>query len=157
KLAAGLAHELNNPSSAAAASAKHLSNALAESDAAARALGAVRLDASELALIERVRAVGLASPSTSVLSPLERSDRQDEFTAWLEKPDADESFAEPLADTDVTLAMLDELASMLSGEKLGATIRWIATGCKLRGIACDIERAASRVHALVSAVKAFTR
>src|SRR5262249_12772120 len=50
-----------------------------------------------------------------------------------------------------------ELASMLSGEKLGATIRWIATGCKLRGIACDIERAASRVHALVSAVKTFTR
>src|SRR5262249_14706152 len=119
--------------------------------------GAARLDASELALIERVRAVGLASPSTNVLSPLERSDRQDEFSAWLEAHDADESYAESLADTDVTLAMLDDLASILSGDKLGATIRWIATGCKLRGIACDIERAASRVHALVSAVKAFTR
>jgi signal transduction histidine kinase len=157
KLAAGLAHELNNPSSAAAASAKHLSATLAEADAAARALGAARLDANELSLIERVRAVGLASPSTSVLSPLERADRQDSFGAWLEAHDADESFAEPLADTDVTLAMLDDLASMLSGEKLGATIRWIATGCKLRGIARDIERAASRVHTLVSAVKTFTR
>ncbi len=38
KLAAGLAHELNNPASAAARSAQLVSDALAESDDAARAL-----------------------------------------------------------------------------------------------------------------------
>jgi signal transduction histidine kinase len=156
KLAAGLAHELNNPASAAAASAKHMSDALAEADAAARALGAAHLDSSELSLIERVRAVGLAAPVTSVLSPLERADREEAFVDWLSAHDVDESFAESLSETDVTLAMLDQLASTLAGDKLSATIRWIATGCKIRGLTRDIERAASRVHVLVGAVKRFT-
>jgi len=37
-----------------------------------------------------------------------------------------------------------------------ATVRWVAAGCTVRGLARDIERAASRVHALVTAVKGFT-
>lgn len=156
KLAAGLAHELNNPASAAARSAQLVSEALAESDEASRALGAAHLDATELVLIERVRAICLAVPATSVLSPLERSDREESFTEWLADHDADESFAASLAETEVKLDMLDELAGTLTGEKLSATLRWIAAGCTVRGLARDIERAASRVHALVSAVKGFT-
>ncbi len=37
-----------------------------------------------------------------------------------------------------------------------ATLRWWVAACTVRGLARDIERAASRVHALVSAVKGFT-
>src|SRR6476646_5851238 len=54
KLAAGLAHELNNPASAAARSAQLLSQALDESDEASRSLGAAQLHADESAVIERV-------------------------------------------------------------------------------------------------------
>jgi signal transduction histidine kinase len=156
KLAAGLAHELNNPASAAARSAGLVSGSLAEFDEASRELGAAGLAPSERSLIERVRAVCLAAPTTSVLSPLERSDREDAIGEWLAQHDADESFAAPLAETVVTLAMLDELAATLSGEKLRATVHWLAAGCTVRGLARDIERAASRVHTLVSAVKGFT-
>ena len=156
KLAAGLAHELNNPASAAARSAQLVSAALAESDDASRALGAAGLSANEIALIDRVRGVCLATSATSVLSPLERADREESIANWLSSHDADESFAAALTETDVTLAMLDELAGTLAGEKLGAALRWLATGCTVRGLARDIERAASRVHALVSAVKGFT-
>ncbi len=155
-LAAGLAHELNNPASAAARSAQLVSQMLTELDAASRALGAVRLDARESALVDRVRDRCFAAPATSVLSPLERSDREDSITHWLGAHGVDESFAAPLAETDVSLTLLDELAGTLSGEKLSATLRWVAAGCTLRGLARDIERAASRVHALVSAVKGFT-
>jgi len=52
--------------------------------------------------------------------------------------------------------MLNELARAVSGEKLSATLRWIASGCAVRRLARDIERAASRVHALVSAIKGIT-
>ena len=156
KLAAGLAHELNNPASAAARSAQLVTDALVESDDASRALGAAGLDAKDLALIERVRTVCLATTKTSVLSPLERSDREETFADWLAEHDADESLAAPLAETDVSLGILDELAGALSGDKLRAALRWVAAGCTVRGLARDIERAASRVHALVSAVKGFT-
>ena len=156
KLAAGLAHELNNPASAAARSARLVSEMLEESDAAARALGAAQLDARETALIDRVRARCNALPETSVPSPLERADREESIARWLVDHGADESFAAPLGETDVSLILLDELAGMLHGEKLIAALRWVAAGCTLRGLARDIERAASRVHALVSAVKGFT-
>lgn len=155
-LAAGLAHELNNPASAAARSARLVSETLTELDTAARALGAARLDAPEAALVERVRDRCFAAAATSVLSPLERSDREEAIARWLAGHDAEESFAAPLAETDVSLALLDDLARTLQGDKLRATLRWVAAGCTLRGLARDIERAASRVHALVSAVKGFT-
>src|SRR5262245_31730377 len=47
KLAAGLAHELNNPASAAARSAKLLATNLTEVEEAARLIGGVRLSASQ--------------------------------------------------------------------------------------------------------------
>ncbi len=155
KLAAGLAHELNNPASAATRSAHLITAAVDELDTAARALGAVGLDAKEMALVDRVRTRCSDTP-TGVLTPLERADREDTIARWLAQHDVDESFATPLAETDASPELLDELAAGLSGEKLGATLRWLAAGCTLRGLSRDIERAASRVHALVSAVKGFT-
>jgi len=156
KLAAGLAHELNNPASAAARSAQLVSESLIELEEASRALGAAHLEPNEVALTDRVRGLCLAVPVTSVLSPLERSDREESIADWLAGHQADESFAASLAETDVTLDLLDELAGTLTGEKLRATLRWVAAGCTVRGLARDIERAASRVHALVTAVKGFT-
>jgi signal transduction histidine kinase len=156
KLAAGLAHELNNPASAAARSAQLVSDALTDFDEASRALGAVRLEPQELVLIDRVRTLCLAVPVTSVLTPLERADREESMADWLVEHNADDSFAAPLAETDMSFDLLDELAGTLTGEKLAATLRWVAAGCTIRGLARDIERAASRVHTLVSAVKGFT-
>nr|NIW36485.1 hypothetical protein [Gemmatimonadota bacterium] len=49
RLAAGMAHELNNPASAAARSGRLLTDALAESDEASRALGGAGLSESEQA------------------------------------------------------------------------------------------------------------
>jgi signal transduction histidine kinase len=156
KLAAGLAHELNNPASAAARSARLVGEALTEFGEASRALGAAQLDARELSLVDRIGGFCVAAPATSVLTPLERADREESIAEWLEGHGANESFAATLSETDLRLELLDELAGTLSGDKLGATLRWMAAGCTMRGLARDVERAASRVHTLVSAVKGFT-
>src|SRR5579872_1428368 len=148
RLAAGLAHELNNPASAAARSAQLVANMLVESDDAARALGATGLSPDETALVERVRGSCVAARATSVLTPLERADREEAIAEWLAEHDVDASFAAALAETELTIAQLDELAAALAGDKLNATLRWIAAGCTIRGLARDIERAASRVHTL---------
>src|SRR4029079_10628232 len=58
KLAAGLAHELHNPASAAARSVKLFAATLAESDATARALAAATLSEADLLAIDRVRLLG---------------------------------------------------------------------------------------------------
>lgn len=156
RLAAGLAHELNNPASAATSAAKHLAKALAESEAASRALGAAQFSDAELAVVERVRGLCADGQATSVLSPLQFSDREESIAEWLGDHDVDDTFAAALAETDVSLAALDEMARTLSAEKIAVGIRWMAAGCTVRGLVRDIERASSRVHELVGSVKRVT-
>jgi signal transduction histidine kinase len=156
KLAAGLAHELNNPASAAARSAQLISEAVAESEEASRAFGAANLDDRAQMVVERVRWACSGGPTTGVFSPLERADREEALTGWLLDHDLDDALAAPLGETNVTLALLDELAAAVPGDQLRAALRWVAAGCTVRGLAQDVERAASRVHELVSAVKGFT-
>ncbi len=156
KLAAGLAHELNNPASAAARSAQLISEAVAESEEASRELGAADLDDRALAVVERVRWACSGGPTTGVFSPLERSDREEALADWLLDHGVDDALAAPLGETNVTLALLDELAAALDGDRLRVSLRWLASGCTVRALAHDVERAASRVHELVSAVKGFT-
>lgn len=156
KLAAGLAHELNNPASAAARSAQLLSAALEESEQASRALGATRLSASEQAALDRVGDLCVDTPAMSVRTPLERADREELIADWLAQHRVDESFAGALADTDVKIETLTELAGALTGEQLAPALRWLAAGCFVRGLARDIDKASTRVHELVSAVKGFT-
>ena len=156
RIAAGLAHELNNPASAATRGARLLTSALADAEDAARAVGAAQLTESERAAVEQVRAICLQIPATSVFSPLELSDREESIAEWLAQHGLDDGCSAPLAETAVTIATLDGMASVLTREKLGAAVQWMATGCNVRGLARDIERAASRVHELVSAVKRIT-
>jgi signal transduction histidine kinase len=156
KLAAGLAHELNNPASAAARSAQLIAEALSESEDASRALGAANLDEKALVVVERVRWGCSAGPITGVFSPLERSDREQALSDWLLDHGADDALAAPLGETNITLDLLDQLAAAVDGDQLRAALRWVAAGCTVRGLARDVERAASRVHELVSAVKGFT-
>ncbi len=156
KLAAGLAHELNNPASATVRASKLLLARLTAADGAARALGALRLDEARMRVLQQVRAACVARPADAVLSPLEQADREDEIAEWLERHDADPAGASPLADTAVTLGQLDELAGATTPETLEAALDWIASGCTAYSLATDIERAATRISELVGAVKRFT-
>jgi signal transduction histidine kinase len=156
KLAAGLAHELNNPASAVVRSAESLLDGLMEFEAAARALGGAGLSAPQLAALDAVRDACLVAPGGTILSPLEHADRVDALGDWLGAHGADSTMAPALADTAVTVEALDRLAEAIHGKALDAALRWIANGCATRSLAKDIEMAASRIHELVTAVKGFT-
>jgi len=153
RVAAGLAHELNNPASAATRGAKLLESAIDESEDAARALGAVYVTDVERVVVERLRATCNEKRQSPILSPLEHADREDAIAEWLASHDIDDRGAPALAGTAVTIAMLDELAGAVSRDTLRAAVRFVVAGCQVRGLARDVERASSRVHDLVSSVK----
>jgi len=156
KLSSGLAHELNNPASAVVRSAKTLAATLRASETAARRLSAAHLTDAQLASIDAIRTMCGAAPSAESLSAIARADREDAIAGWLAKHGADESAAAALAETSVTIAELDTLASNVTGDALDATIQWLGAGCLMRGISGDIETAASRIYDLVAAVKGFS-
>lgn len=155
RLAAGLAHELNNPASAAMRSATLMRGAMQDVSAAAHALGAMRLTEVQRACIAAMREQALMSP-TNQLSSIERSDREDEIAAWLDRHRANMSEAFPLAESAITLEALDQLAELVTEEALDLALRWIAAECTANSLASDIQRATSRIYDLVGAAKRFT-
>jgi signal transduction histidine kinase len=156
KLAAGLAHELNNPASAAMRDAKSLMDALVAAETAARALGSAGLTTDQLASLEHLHGLCLNGSAERALSGLALSDREEELVPWLETHGADLSIAGDLARIAVSDDTLTHLAAVLPGEGLNAALRWITAGCAARMLAMNIERAAGRIHSLVTAVKGFT-
>jgi signal transduction histidine kinase len=157
KLAASLAHELNNPASAAARSAKLLEAGLAEAEAAAAPLA--MLNEEQAAALAEVRAEALQSGMTSTAAyrtALEQSDREDTLSDWLAAHGVDDHMAAELAHTPLTVADLNGLAKSMADEQLSIAIRWLAAASALRALATDIERATSRIHDLVTATKRFT-
>jgi signal transduction histidine kinase len=156
RLAAGLAHELNNPASAVARSATLLNQALAQAEDAAHDLGAAELTEDQRERVDALRRNSMLPATTGVFSAIERADQEDEITDWLEAHGADTGLAQALADSGMSVETLDELAEVLPDEVLNLVLTWMAARYTARSLASDIERAATRIHDLVSAVKRFT-
>jgi signal transduction histidine kinase len=154
RLAAGLAHELNNPASAATSHARSLAALLDDVQFASRALARARLSDEQL---DAVDAIGrMCADAAHARSPLDAADREEEFTDWLLAHGIDPLPASALATANVSVAALDHVAVILPAETLGVAIRWAASNTAIRQAAAHIMAATGRIHDLVSAVKGFT-
>jgi signal transduction histidine kinase len=151
RLAAGLAHELNNPASATMRGAKSIRAGLPEAERASRALCRAGLSEDQIDRLETISSEWLGrSHSTHSL------DRTDEIADWLAKHRLGSDTSEALADLGMETHQLDELAIAVPSEALGAVLDWLVAGQATRDTALDIERAARRISDLVAAMKRFT-
>jgi signal transduction histidine kinase len=155
KLAASLAHELNNPASAAKRAASLLMQSLeAENEAIRYRLGAAlgsRLDAY-LQWLSRLRSNVRASRQP------EAGSAEDDFAAWLESRQYPQSWqlAPLLADCNIPLSSLRELESLVPEEAVA-----LALGDLLASLSSDrailtVSEAAEKIVRLVTAVKDFS-
>jgi signal transduction histidine kinase len=156
KFSAGLAHELNNPASAATRSAKRLAEQMGEAEESARTLAGMRLNDEQLGVIDELRAMCKVVPPTFLDSPLDRADRVDALTEWMDAHGGDVDQAGPLAETAVTVDGLNKLASVLSGEALEDAVRWLAACCVVRSASRELQESTRRISDLVASVKGFT-
>ena len=157
KLSAGLAHELNNPASAISRNARALRDAMKVSEETSRTLGSLGLSSAQVAAVDAMYGRCLEASAPVVRSPLQQADRETELGDWLAAHGADPVDAEPLAETDLEIPMLDTLGGVLNGAELTTAVRWLASACVTRHLADDIEQAGTRISSLVDAVKGFTR
>jgi signal transduction histidine kinase len=156
KLAARLAHELNNPATAIERAAATLEDRVDEAESAALALGAARPDERELAAVRSLRDACLAKKVQGILSPIQQAEREERIADWLDDHGISSTLAGALGETTVTLEALDEVAKALDGACLDAVLRWAAAGCSVRLLASEIQDAALRISGLVAGVKGFT-
>jgi signal transduction histidine kinase len=156
KLAAGLAHELNNPASALIRDAKTLDDHLTMAQNAARSLWGADLDSKDLAALDEFLSSTQDEAGLGISSSLDIADREDAFDRWLADHGLDASLAADLARSPVSDQALNRLAGSLPAQNLEAALRWFVGAHGARSLLLNIVLAASRIHSLVGAVKGFT-
>jgi signal transduction histidine kinase len=157
-MAAGLAHELNNPAAAARRAAAQLTEALDAIDSALRSFveaGIERADAERLVRLQQ-EAVERAAAATA-LDALDASDAEEALLARLEALGVEEPWrlAEPLAAAGVDQEWLDRVAA-LAGSATDAALRWVAATLTAGRLAGELCESTERMSALVGAVKSYS-
>ena len=155
RLSAGIAHELNNPSSAIGRSAREMDACQREVVAAARALGAAALGGEQLAACRALEMAAERTPDQP-LSSLAHADREDAIELWLADRGIDTSFAHRLANTGLTIPDLDAASRALPAEELGVVLAYTGAKVTAAQLTAEVENAARRIHSLVTAVKKHT-
>lgn len=156
KVAAGLAHEVNNPASASLRDAQALTSMLEESERAVHTLLAAGLTAPQREAIDRFCGACVTQLAAAPGTGLALADREDALASWLQRQGMGDELAGDLARAAATVDDLERLSSALDGNAFEAALRWIAYACSARALAKDIVRASQRINELVSAVKGFT-
>jgi signal transduction histidine kinase len=157
KLSAGLAHELNNPASAALRSATLLREALANRRREAIALRGNIIPAEAQALMNRLsdsiaESVGTPSP----LDALQRADLESDLADWLQSHSFTADLASDLADAGIGPADLAPLAKLLPTSHAQHGMRILVYDHQIVCLTREIEEASRRITDLVQAVKAYS-
>jgi signal transduction histidine kinase len=156
KMAAGLAHELNNPATAASRAAKLMLETVKEAP-----LRIVAHDRSysedERNSLREFAATFLSKPPPRPADPLEISDREQDLCDWMEQrklPRADE-IAPVLAEVGITTDYLEAWQTRL-GQNFVKGLFWVETVTRLTGLARDIDTSTNRIADLVGALKEYS-
>jgi signal transduction histidine kinase len=153
-LAAGLAHEMNNPAAAIRRSAEELAEVTAERNAAALGIAAG---------YPQLQALVAARPSEAgvELDALARADRIDEIAsalreAGLPETDGPDDAAGRLTTAGWTPADLATALGGLDASAIPAAVRWLASVASGDELLSEIRMAAGRISAIVAATKGYT-
>jgi len=157
QMAAGLAHELNNPAAAAQRAAADMADALDVVSGTIRRFvqsGIERADAAELVDLHDAIVAGAAK--RTALDALDAADAEDELLERLETLGVPEPWriAEPLAAAGVDEEWLDRVAA-LAGPATDAALAWVAATLTARGLAVELQESTARMSGLVGAVKTY--
>ena len=156
-MAAGLAHELNNPAAAARRTATEMAemiDVVTSSIARFVESGMERSGAQELVALQQEATARAAS--SSALDALAAADAEDALLERLEALGVGEPWrlAEPLAAAGMDEAWLDRVAES-AGPATDAALRWIAATLTAGRLAAELQESTARMSALVGAVKTY--
>ena len=157
-LAAGLAHELNNPAAAVQRSSSQLRDAFGAWQRLTSQLDTLSVDPPQVEAIHTLREeVVRRAAAPASLDPLTQSDLESELQDWLESRGVDQAW--DLAPTLITYGLdksaLARLAGNLSRDHLSVVIRWLAASCSLFTLMDEVRMGAERLSEIVKAVKAY--
>jgi len=157
KLSAGLAHELNNPASAAKRAASQLRDVIKKIRNASLELGRRELTPAQKAEIEKLENFFIQrdEPPPDALT---MSDLEEQLDSLLRSHGQNDlwQLAADLAHKNVQPEMLESLFAMVDTGTARAALVRIAASVEIANLLNEIESSASRISDLVCAIKEYT-
>jgi signal transduction histidine kinase len=156
-LAAGLAHELNNPAAAAVRAADELEDACQALLAGVSGLAAQQVSAQQFAALDMLRhevTRPAEAPDTLALADLE-----DALAEWLTRHGVGREWmiAPSLAAAGADTSWCERAAAILDGPALEAGLEWAASALSAAVLLAEVKESTRRISALVTAVKSYTQ
>jgi signal transduction histidine kinase len=156
-LAAGLAHEINNPASAATRAVDALQ---ATSETLMESLGGLArqpITAEQFVSLDALRRD--ATTRSSDLDPIGAADLEEELTEWLADHEVENGWllAPTLASRGLTTHWCEQVSRVLGDGAAGPGFEWIASALSLTDLLGEVKEATGRVSDLVAAVRSYSQ
>ncbi len=158
-MAAGLAHELNNPAAAAKRAAALLKEQVAALEPLAQRLASRPWSPAEVALLRQLGAVtGKSDQVTRDLDALARSDREDDVGRWLDAHGVARAWelAPVLVDRGVNVEMLGSVMQGCDPSAVSDALSWAERMGAIHQMLEEVEGSTTRIAQIVKAVKAYS-
>ena len=158
-LAAGLAHELNNPAAAISRVVDRLRHVLDALYEATDALHVQGLPSTACGALERLRERAEARLRENAdVDPLAAVEREDEVSDWLGDRGVDQGWllAPTLVAGGIAPSDLQTLGDAVGGANLPAAVRWVAASVELATLLDEAGRGSARISDLVKALKSYS-
>jgi signal transduction histidine kinase len=156
-LAAGLAHEINNPAAAATRAVDALE---AECQTLLSSLGRLaqgEITARQFTALDALRRE--IESQAVVQDPLTLADHEEALASWLSSHDVarDWMIAPPLAAAGVDVDWCERVALVLEGPALGPGLEWVASTLSVATLLSELKDSSRRIFELVAAVKSYSQ
>jgi signal transduction histidine kinase len=157
RVAAGLAHELNNPAAAATRAVDELESSGLAMRASLGRLAGSHVTAEQFAALETLRR-RIEAPVTGE-SPLALADREDAVTSWLESRDVARSWllGPELAAIGVDPGWCERAADVLGETALEPGLAWVASNAAVESLLGELKDSTGRIFRLVAAMKSYSQ
>ena len=154
KLAAGIAHEMNNPASAINRISSELSKRLKENYRLTGKLLQYKISSDHIQSI-RIMVEEKERAAKKKLSPLQRMQEEDEINDWLEQKGlgGDEIAGETFAEAGIKGKDLESIRNEVGKEAFIQVLQWAENLLISQRILKDLEESSMRISNLVGAIK----
>ncbi len=158
-LAAGLAHELNNPAAAIRRSAEQLGDLLEKWQLLSHEVGRLAVEQAQKNELARLRAELIERGGNELgLSSLERSDRETELESWLEDHGIERAWewTATLVARGWTPDDLGPTREAFGADHFATLVKWLGCSSEALSLTDEISRASGRISDIVSTVKTYS-
>ncbi len=157
-LTAGIAHELNNPASAARRGSEHLASAVGDLQQTYQKIISLGFSKEQWdAAAEYYELAQKFAVQTIDLNSLERSDREESIEIWLEKNQLEKSWehAPILVNLGFEIADLEIFERTFPGPHLDAALKWLCTIFTIFSLLAEINQGTTRIGEIIKSLKSY--